>query len=304
MRQIEHLLRSHGVASETDAVHLVKLHAGTGMRNPKVSFVFLRNGAPSLFLKTVRFPADASVVMHAHECLRRMNALLRGTPLADAVPQAVWVDTCAGVPVSAESLMGGRPLRAVDAGERTTALGWIEAYAKNAVRRDAHLNVSETFSGHVAGLRSNNAELLSEINGAFRQLLAAAGGDALPLPAVSAHGDMTPSNMLMDAGGVRVIDWDRAGDITVPLFDVLTFCERCTPKGESIYAVHREELVRHAAAIGVATQALPLLCYWYLILTDWRKRDRHFSWELPLWDKDLLTILRRELPLIRAAFSA
>ena len=152
-------------------------------------------------------------------------------------------------------------------------------------------------------MKCSDAAFVSEADAAFEATFRAAGGDGLRLPRVPAHGDFTPANLLVDGQGkLGVIDWDRYGDITIPFFDLLTFVERITPKGANMYLEGKPAIERHAAALGINLNAVPLLIFFSILLSDWRKRERMFPWEPAQWDRDTLGLMRTMLAQALVAF--
>lgn len=276
----------------------IKLHNGTGYRNPKVSFIKFEDGKPSVFQKTVRLPSDASVIERAFLALKRANGF--GIP---GIPKAISLVQEQGIFVSSESIMKGRALRYEDPTEVERAMIWLDVFSKRVV--DGVYDVralSDLLESTLLSMHSTDLEWLHEVRNIFDRFSGVLGND-FQLPRVPAHGDATPSNILCSKnGGIAVIDWDRFGDIAMPLFDLFTLAERCTPSGENPFLRYRVAILRQAAILNISEKAVPLLSVFYVLLSDWRKRERMFEWEPAVWDRDTLTLLRRQTEQVLAVF--
>lgn len=66
--------------------------------------------------------------------------------------------------------------------------------------------------------------------GAVRSLRARL--ESARLPAVPQHGDFWPRNVLVEATGWRVLDFECCGDVMLPLYDVLHFLRGCAEAAE------------------------------------------------------------------------
>jgi len=293
---LKRLVRQQDPVLADAKVDFVKLHNGVGFRNPKVSFITFIDGQPKLFLKSVRFPADNPVIDRAHDALKNAQSAAEGIQ-GVRIPEAKWIASEGRVRVSAESVLEGRPLEKTSATETSRALEWLDAYAAKCVgpMMDAG-ELRTVYDWLVQRMKSSDAEFLNEAKNLLESFLSHAGGESLTLPSVLAHGDFTPANLLVDRRGtLGIIDWDRYGDTAMPMFDTLTFIERITPKKENMFVFGKTAIFRHANALKIDPSAIPLVIFFYIIMSDWRKRERMFPWEPAQWDRDTLKLMREML---------
>ena len=302
---LKRLLVQQDPTLASSRVDLIKLHNGVGFRNPKVSFVVFVNDEPRAFLKSVRFPADNGIVDHAHEGLGRASAVASDIQPSARIPNASWVASNGAHRVCAETLLAGRPLDRSNADEKAKAFAWLDAFAvKNKGSEMNAADVRLVLETLLKDMKSVDLQFLAEVRQTFEKALVIAGGDALQLPHVPAHGDFTPANLLIDGGGsLGIIDWDRYGDITMPLFDLLTFLERTTLKGQDLFVTGKEAIMRQTSALGIDLRTVPLLTLFYSLMSDWRKRERMFPWEPEEYDRYTLAMVRSQFADAMDAFA-
>ena len=86
------------------------------------------------------------------------------------------------------------------------------------------------------------------------------------------------------------------------MFDLFTFVERITPKKQNMFLVGKAAIERQAAQLGIGLRAIPLLIFFYVLLSDWRKRERMFPWEPARWDRDTLALMKTMLSDVHSVF--
>ena len=225
MQRLKALLLEREAAVEgRGRLSLIKLHNGVGFRNPKVSFIAFVDGQPEYFLKTVRFPADNQVIRRAHERLEVANLAIGTAGAKPTLPKPLWLESVDGFDVSAESIVSGRPLDINNDRERSAVFDWLNVFC--AATKDAAYSARELedfFTRLMAIFKVQDNEIAEYWQRTFAGCMQRAGGQNLSLPRAPAHGDFTPANILWCGAGLGLIDWDRYGDIDMPLFDLLTF---------------------------------------------------------------------------------
>lgn len=279
--QLEALLKTH--APECPGpLSFIKLHNGSARRNPKVSFVVFSGRTPCLFLKSVRLPEDTAVIEHAHACLKAANAWVSTHMLPVALPKALWVSRIDPVVVSAESLVPGRALDPTSPEECTLGLNLLKAWAM-AGAKTSHDTLDH--AAHIQGWLSDIKLESSAVKSLIEETYTRVAAQAFSLPAIPQHGDCTQSNFLVEGRTLGLIDWDRFGDIQLPLFDLLTFIERITPKKENPLQAHKKTIDELLAILHVDPSALPLLVCLFAVATEWRKRLRFHPYETEQLDE-------------------
>ena len=288
--QIKRLLRERNAVPTTAQVSCIKLHNGVAHRNPKVSFVVFADGEPKLFLKTVREPKDSEVIRHANACLLSASSWVTEKKLSVRMPQSLWLTEIGASNISAESIVLGRALQASELSETTKAFALLEAWARAGAGEAQSVSELKTLIDTFRReSRIASSALNAELDRVFTETLQKAGGDAVRLPRIPAHGDCTPSNFLVDTEGrLGLIDWDRFGDITLPLFDLLTFIERVAPKRANPYQLYREQVLKHLEILGLDQAAFPLIVFLMTVATEWRKRLRFHPYEIERLDEAFL----------------
>lgn len=278
--QLEALLREHE-PNHPEGFSFIKLHNGSSHRNPKVSFVAFAGRSPLLFLKTVRLPENNQVIEHAHACLQAANAWISSHQLPVILPNTLWMTNVDRFTVSAESLVPGRALDTQSPAECLLALNLLRAWnktGKSQVNKLDHKTLVDTW---IHDMQIKSAPLIEKINATYKTVATS----AKDIPSIPQHGDTTQSNFLMGEGKLGLIDWDRFGDIQVPLFDAFTFIERITPKKENPVRTHQAFIDELLQVLDLDKNTLPLLVFLFALGTEWRKRLRFHPFEVERLDE-------------------
>lgn len=285
--QLKKLLREREVVKSAGVFSFIKLHNGYAYRNPKVSFIAFDGAKPFLFLKTVRKPKDSEVIRHAHDRLERAYAWVGQAKLPVRMPIPKWSADVGSVVVSAETIVHGHPLRPSDKKGCAEAFRLLEAWTKAGMRNEHDAIESRPLVARVVDeMRFGDPVLREEVFRSFEEALDTAGGDSVRISRIPSHGDCTPGNLVLDrAEGLGLIDWDRFGDIEVPLFDLLTFVQRLARDASNPFVSYRSEIDRHVKNIGCDMRVIPLLLFYYAIFTEWRKRLRFHPCEIDRMDQ-------------------
>lgn len=282
----------------------IMLHNGYGYRNPKVSFIAFKDGHPNSFLKTVRYPKDNSVIARAHDRLVQVNESASHGATSFEIPQALWCASLGEVFVSAETIVSGHPLDVKNKSDVNTVLDQIEAFGLQ--RRDGSYGEGEVdilFHQLVEESRLSEKGLLDSLNHLYQRVKDYAAGEEVGLDRMRAHGDANPGNLLVAEGGrIAVVDWDRYADIEMPLFDVLTLMERTMSSDVNFISIYHERLERFVLALKKTDRILPLLVFFYALLTDWRKREHYLPWEGPLLDEILQKHVEETMERVRQVY--
>ncbi len=270
-----------------EAVSCLKLHNGMAYRNPKVSFVVFREREPVLFLKSVRHTRDNSVIEHAHEALKRAYTDQHRLQYGLHIPTPRWCVSLGGYAVSAEGIVHGRPLDIQNKHEVNQGLGVLRAWHTAAARASTqHSDLSSVYRRFCSDMGFQE-RLQMKLDAQFEQFLERAGDAVSRMSSIAAHGDATPSNILLQSNGeLAAVDWDRYGDIDIPLFDILTFIERVVQKHENPFTHYRVEIQQYLNLLQCSDEVFPLLAFLYVIATEWRKRLRVHLYERFVIDED------------------
>lgn len=277
--QLETLLRERE-PNQPEDFSFIKLHNGSSHRNPKVSFVAFAGRSPLLFLKSVRLPENNKVIQHAHECLQNANHWINARQLSINLPKPLWTATVDRFTVSAESLVPGRALDTQSPTECLLALNLLRAWNKASNGQVTNLDHKALVDTWMHDMQIKSAPLIEKISQTYKTVATS----AKDIPSIPQHGDTTQSNFLIGEGKLGLIDWDRFGDIQVPLFDVLTFIERITPKKENPIRTHRAFLDELMQALNLDKNTFPLLVFLFALGTEWRKRLRFHPFEVERLD--------------------
>lgn len=254
---LKRYLAKRNGSKEAD-LELIKLHNGAGYRNPKVSFVALKDGVPFIFLKTTRSPSHDSRIQQANEALKLAH--LAGQT---GMPDALWLDRVQGVLVSAETMIRGTALDPENSRDISEACSWLLSFQLKSERKQMTLKEAKE---HYLNRLREIGRLADELPNLDKIL------DGVPqeqnLPSIVAHGDFTPGNILRDEKGeLCVIDWDGFGKINWPLFDLLTLLDRSRLDGETKSKI----VVEHMSRLGINQLTRPFIEAGYALLSRWRK---------------------------------
>lgn len=297
---IKRLLVEKDSELKVSDLSVIKLSNGVSYRNPKVSFMALRDGNPYLFIKTTRFARDGAYIQQVFEGLSRAHEIVKKYPKLSNVPVPFWREEVSGHAVSAETVVDGRPMDRANADQVCQALFWLDGFI--AAGQHKQLSVSELEQGlktayDEAGI---GTEARDGLGGAFKEAVESWGQSSVPVCA--AHGDFTHSNILFSEKGIGVIDWDGFGTIDAPLFDLLTLLDRVTPDGQNPYLVHRADIERSLASLRADWRLVGLAGFLYVVMTDWRKRSKGKIDDRQIWDERLLKSVAKHDAWIKRVF--
>ncbi len=274
-----------------DHPSFLKLHNGDGLRNPKVSFVAFCDGLPCAFIKTARRVEDGWVIERAHAGLKRAAVLSTDVVWTSSLPRPLWLETGEYGVFCAETMLSGIPLPATPEAHQAV-LSWLSLFGR--VARNGTLR-AEDVDAVYARVRTlvgcADVAVGAHLDETYASLMKQIDRSAFVLPRMPAHGDFTSSNVLYVPGQVGVIDWDRFGDIEIPLFDLFTYLDRLTPAGEDVRVRYAPEIMQALKELSISDVLLPLLFFFYRILTDWRKREFFVATEAATWDARLCATL-------------
>ena len=54
--------------------------------------------------------------------------------------------------------------------------------------------------------------------------------------------------------------------------------------------------------MGLDASTIPLLVFFYILLSDWRKREKMFVWESDSFNKDTYLLMQEIMAMLKAAF--
>jgi thiamine kinase-like enzyme len=233
------------------------LHLGA-MWEGRAAFVLFAASEPTarLVVKTDRTTRGRRRLQREHEALRSLAHL---PALAGTMPRSVALFEHAGLLVLAQTALAGRTL-AVDVrrrlrptARRVTAdhdrvLTWLHALQESATPANAERHTLEVDRAVALAEQVLPRDERWATDSVHR--LAALGADAgtLTVPLVRSHGDLGPSNVLIERTRVGVVDWEGAHERAPAVNDVLLFLHHY---GRATRLPIRGIRERHDVAAGI-----------------------------------------------------
>jgi hypothetical protein len=242
---------------------------GTNWRGGRVHFAAIgADGAPALFARITRNPADEPLLEQEHELLSRLAG---SQSFRSHVCAPAFLARIGGRTVFCERAASGRPMSA-------GRLPW-------SARRFAHeLGVACDVAialGRASAVDADAAEIERVALDPLARFWRDAGGDPDAIAPLFAslraalgarshtfvvHGDFIPKNLLVGAAGeCVVVDWETAETRGLPLLDLIYFITRCAYLGSIAPARRKAAAVRafyasRGAHALVARDALHRYC--------------------------------------------
>lgn len=186
-------------------------NSGKSLEDKVILFAFKREAAvPELCIKTVRNYSARDVVSRGFTNLQRLNTLTAGSAHERLFPKALSLYDDGEHAFSVETAVRGRRERLT----RTTLERVVQTYT--------------AFQAHVA---ERALRPLDELADGLLSPELRAHYDSLPpssvrLPRVLQLGDLTEDNVLLEGQDVRIVDFDRVGEIDLPGFDLFGLLRR------------------------------------------------------------------------------
>lgn len=256
-----------------DSVSLIKLHNGYAQRQPKVGFVVFHNTTPTMFLKLSRDRAHDIMIEQGYQNLTQAHSWIADHSLNVRHPTPLWIDRIQGTVVSAETIVQGRALNPQSTTEVQLAMNYLQSSIHTST--EATIAVDTLITTWLSEIKHASVVEREEIRKQYNEI----STQNLSLPVIPQHGDATHSNFLLHGDRLGLIDWDRFGEITVPLFDVLTFIERITPKHANPLNVHADIISRSLQHAHLSKAHLPIIVFLFALGTEWRKTYEPLPYE-------------------------
>src|SRR3989344_5266371 len=88
-------------------------------------------------------------------------------------------------------------------------------------------------------------------------------GQDIQLPILTQHGDMTPDNVLISDKNIYLIDYDWAGEINLPGFDLFNFLSKTKSRPEILDSYYKQYFPRYFRSVGVHVKSYDILFPFY-----------------------------------------
>lgn len=224
------------------------------------------NSVPVLVAKTPRLEDDRDGIEREAAGLRTVQASRPGG--FDSIPRLVALDDHRGRPVLVETALAGRPIdpATVRRSRRRSIAAAVDWLAElHVATRSSHSQDPGWFDRLVERPLCEFGRLVPPQTAADERLIERTRELAAPLrdanlPLVFEHGDLShPNLLLLDGGGLGVLDWELAEPRGLPacdLFFFLTFVAFSLNKGPR---VEDQTVAFHRAFFGGGAWAPPLV---------------------------------------------
>ena len=83
------------------------------------------------------------------------------------------------------------------------------------------------------------------------------------MPILTQHGDMTPDNVLTSDKSIYLIDYDCAGEINLPGFDLFNFLSKTRSRPEILDSYYKQYFPRYFRSVGVHVKSYDILFPFY-----------------------------------------
>ena len=269
----------------------LKTHAGQAVRNKKVGFFVFANNKPIIFAKTIRENRYNKTIESGFDRLKSIYKYLEN----ESVPKPIYLGNHQGIAFSLETAILGKQFHSCKKQKDLKKfLEWFFEFQRLMIQKKkisgSQLKkyidelVKKFFD--LYELEKDLRELIKDLAEELKRNI-----DALSLPLIVQHGDLTPDNVLSDKGKIKVIDWDNFGKIDLPLFDLLVFLQRWSGiRDVSFVDKYPAVIEEYFKRFKIDKKALKLLLFCYYLLDFLRKKEA-----LTDYDKEYLKARLKEI---------